>query len=292
MIREAVCSCRRFLRAFLWLGMMTAALPSFGQAARPQRVLPNMQPTRPEEPASMRMRMDDGGLTAQIRATPLQQVLEDLAARTGVVFEIESQENPKISGYFVRVSLQEAIVRLLSGNDSQIFYDRDEAGQNHISYVRVFSQVLRPTPPSLRYIGTGAITKRGDDVIDNPEQALAVLAESTNPVAKQRAVEVLVAARGPATVPALKVALADPAIEVKVAAIEGLTSLGAREALPQILPALKNSHPGVRQSAILAVSLLGDARNLKDLRPLLRDPDASVAAAADMAIRKLSNQRP
>lgn len=240
----------------------------------------------------MRMRLDDGKVTAAIRATPLQQVLEELASRTGIVFEIESQENPKVSNYLVRVPLQEAISRLLSDNDSLVYYDRDDAGQNQISFVRVFSQVLRPTPPSLRYIGTGAVTKRGDDVIETPEQAVAVLAESTNPVAKQKAVEVLVAARVAATVPALKAALADPEVEVKVAAIEGLTSLGAREALPQILPALKHSHPGVRQSAILAVSLLGDVRNLKDLRPLLRDPDGSVAAAADMAIRKLSNQGP
>jgi len=240
----------------------------------------------------MRMLLDGGGLNAQIRATPLQQVLEELAARTGVVFEIESQENPKISIFFNRMSIQEAIHRLLSGNDSQIYYHRDEAGQNYVRYVRIFSQVLRPTPPSLRYIGTGVITKRGDDVIDNPEQALAVLAESANPAAKQKAIEVLVAVRGAATIPALKMALADPAIEVKVAAIEGLASLGAREALPQILPALKDGHPGVRQSAILAVSLLGDAGNLKELRPLLRDPDGSVAAAADMAIRKLSARRP
>jgi hypothetical protein len=240
----------------------------------------------------MRMRLDDAGLTAQIRATPLQQVLEELAARTGVVFEIESQENPKISIVLDRVSVQEAIHRLLSGNDSQVYYDRDEAGRSQVQFVRVFSQVLRPMPPSLRYIGTGAITKRGEDAIDNPEQALAVLAESTNPVAKQKAVEVLVAVRGQAAVPALKVALADPAVEVKVAAMEGLASLGAREALPQFLPSLKNSHPGVRQSAILAVATLGDAGNLKDLRPLLRDPDGSVAAAADMAIRKLSARRP
>jgi len=292
MIGKHACACRRFLGAVLWLGMMTVALPSFGQAARPQRVPPNLQLNRPEEPASMRLRLDGGGLTAQIRATPLQQVLEELAARTGVVFEIESQENPKISLFLHRVSVQEAIDRLLSGHDSQVYYDRDDAGANQIHYVRVFSQVLRPTPPSLRYFGTGAVTKRGDDVIDNPEQALAVLAESASPLAKQKAIEVLVAVRGAATIPALKVALSDPAIEVKVAAIEGLAGLGAREALPQILSALKDSHPGVRQSAILAVSLLGDGGNLKDLRPLLRDPDGSVAAAADMAIRKLSARRP
>jgi hypothetical protein len=280
------------LWALFWLGLMMISSSVFAQGARPQRVSPNMQPARPEEPSSMRIRLDGSRLTAQIRATPLPQVLEELAARTGIVFEIESQDNPKISIVFYRASLQEAIQRLLTDLDSIIYYGRDDAGQGVIRFVRIFSSAPKPLAPSLRYIGAGAITKRGDDVIDNPEQALAVLAESTDLVAKQKAIEVLVAAKGVAAAPALMIALADPALEVKVAAIEGLANLGVRDALPYIVPALKDSHPGVRQSAILAVSLLGDVANLKDLRPLLRDPDGSVAAAADMAIRKLSSRRP
>jgi hypothetical protein len=283
---------RRFGRHFLWLGMMAMALQSFGQGARPQRVPPVTQPNRPEELASMRMRVEGQNLTAQIRATPLQRILEELAARSGVVFEIESQENPKVTISFYRVSLQEAIWRLTGSNNSIAYFDLDETGRNVPRFIRIFSQSLRPQAPSLRYIGTGAITKRGDDVIDNPDQALAVLEESTDLVARQKAIEVLVASNNPAAVSALKVALADPAVEVRVAAIEGLASLGARETLRQILPALKDSHPGVRQSAILAVSLLGDTGNLKDIRPLLRDPDGSVAAAAEMAIRKLSARCP
>ncbi|MBZ5498713.1 MAG: HEAT repeat domain-containing protein [Acidobacteriia bacterium] len=240
----------------------------------------------------MKLRLEGQDLVGEIRNTPLQQVLEELAAWSGIVFEIESQENPPISINFYRTSLQEAVERLTGNTNSIIYFERDETGQNRVRFVRVLSRNPRPSPPVLHYIGTGAITKRGDEIVDSPEQAVVVLAGSTNLVARQKAIEVLVTSKGAPAIQALKMALADPAVEVRVAAIDGLVTLGAREALPQILPALKDSHPGVRQSAVMAVGHLGDAGNVKDLKPLLRDPDSSVAASAEMAIQKLSGRRP
>jgi len=251
-----------------------------------------MQPSQPKEPAAMRMRLEGQDLTAEIHVTPLQQILGELAAWSGIVFEIDSQENPEISVNFYRVSVQEAVQRLTKNDNSIGYYDRDQAGQSRLCFVRIIRRTPHPSPPSLQYIGTGTITKRNDDIVDSPEQALAVLAGSSNLVARQKAIEVLVASKVAPAAQALQAVLNDPAIEIKVAAIEGLVSLGAREALPQILLALKDSHPGVRQSAVLAVATLGDARNVKDLRPLVQDPDASVAASADVAIQKLSARRP
>jgi len=251
-----------------------------------------MQPRQPDEPATMRMRLEGQDLSAEIHATPLQQVLGELAAWSGVVFEIDSQENEKISVNFYRVSVQEAIQRLTKNDNSIEYYDRDQSGQSRLRFVRVISGTPHPSPPTLQYIGTGTITKRSDDNVDSPEQALAVLAGSSNLVARQKAIEVLVASKVAPAVQALEAVLNDPAVEIKVAAIEGLVSLGAREALPRIILALKDSHPGVRQSAVLAVATLGDVKNVKDLRPLVQDPDASVAASADVAIQKLSARRP
>lgn len=247
---------------------------------------------QPEEPAGMRMRLEGQDLTAEIHATPLQQILGELAAWSGIVFEIDSQENEKISVNFYRVSVQEAIQRLTRNDNSIAYYDRDQAGQSRLCFVRIIPSAPHPSPPTRQYIGTGTVTKRSDDIVDSAEQALAVLAGSNNLVARQKAIEVLVASKAAPAVQALEAALKDPAVEIKVAAIEGLVSLGAREALPQILLALKDSHPGVRQSAVLAVATLGDAGNVKDLRPLMQDPDASVAASADAAIQKLSARRP
>jgi len=254
-----------------------------------------MLPGRSNEPASMKLRLEGQDVVAQIRNTPLQDVLAELAAWSGVVFEIDSQENPPVTVTFFldsRISLPEAIQRLTGNNNSIAYYDRDEIGQPRISFVRIFTRTPRPNPPTLRYLGTGAITKRSDDIVDSPEQAIAVLAGSSNLVARQKAIEVLAATKSAPAIQALKLALTDPAVEIKVAAIESLASLGVHDALPQILPALKDAHPGVRQSAVVAVGLLGDAADIKNLRPLLKDPDGSVVAAANVAIQKLSTRRP
>jgi len=291
MISRRICG---GLWIFVFLGMILFALPSFGQVVRqPARVPGMMLPTtRSDEPASMKLRVEGPDVVAQIRNTPLQDVLTELAAWSGVVFEIDSQENPPITITFFRVPLPEAIERLTENSNSIAFYGRDDAGQPRISYVRVLTRTPRPNPPTLHYIGSGTITKRSDDIVDSPEQALAVLAGSSNLVARQKAIEVLVATKSAPAIQALKMVLTDPAVEIKVAAIESLASLGVHDALPQILPALKDAHPGVRQSAVVAVGLLGDATNVKNLRPLLKDPDSSVVAAANVAIQKLSIRRP
>jgi hypothetical protein len=241
-------------------------------------------------PAEMKIRVEEGWVTGEIRFTPIQKVLEELAARSGIVFEVPMQDDDPVTVTFYKVTVQEAIQRL-TGTSNSIIYYGDVAGGSRIQMVRIFSRGGKTPQPSLRYIGTGAITKTDEDTVDTPEQAIKALAENKKVDLRQKAVEVLVAAKGEAAIQALTQAVNDNAPEVKVAAIEGLATLGARSAMPQILKSLGDPHPGVRQSAIVAVALLGDAENLKVLRPMRKDPDASVASAAETAIKKLSARR-
>jgi hypothetical protein len=237
----------------------------------------------------MRVRLEEDQFTAEIRATPLQKVLHEVADRTGVIFEVQSQDNPLISISLYRVGMQEGLQRILAAQNSIFYFFEDAARQGRIEFVRVFPRGNQPEQPSLLYIGTGAVTKSGDDSVDTPEQALKVLAESRNLEARQKAVEVLGTTGGDVAVMALAAALLDSAPEIRAAAIEGLAGLNARAALPGIIQSLKDGHPGVRQSAITALALLGDSGNIKYLKPLSRDRDASVAAAAEVAIRQLSS---
>ncbi len=243
---------------------------------------------QPEGPATMRLRLEGREVIAEIRNEPLQTVLDELAAWSGVVFEVESQNNPKVSISFYSTPVEEAIQRLITNDNSIAYYDRDAAGQNHLTFVRILARTPRPAPPVLNYIGTGTVTKHSDEIIDSPEQAIAVLAGSANPAARQKAVELLVASKSPIAITALKAELSDPAAEVRVSAIEGLASLGAHDALPEILQSLKDEDPGVRQSAVLAVGVLGDSANVKDLRPLLNDPDGNVKSSSATVIQMLS----
>lgn len=237
------------------------------------------------------MRVEDDHVTAEIRNTPWQRVLEELAARTGIIFEVQSQENAPLSLTLFRADLQEAVQRIVGDRDTVLYYGTAQ-NQNRLQFVRIAPRKDVPAQPSIRYIGTGTITNSGEDLIDTPDQALKVLVESQNIDARQKAIEVLLADKSDLTYQVLLAELGDPAPEMRVAAIEGLASMGSHSALPLILLSLKDRNPGVRQSAVTAVALLGDADNLKQLRPLVRDPDANVAAATEMAIRKLSMPQP
>jgi hypothetical protein len=243
-------------------------------------------------PAVVKIRVADGRVTAEIRNAPLQDVLEELAARSGVVFEIETQQNPMVSQVLDKEELPEAIKRILGNTSDSIFkFTKDAGGGDVVGLVRIFPRDNEPQQPALRFIGLGKVTKTGEEAAESPEQAATILAESRDLEQRQKAIELLALSRSDLAIQALMNALSDPAPEIKAAAIDGLAGQGSNAALPRIVLALKDKHPGVRQSAIAAIVLLGNAGNVKDLKPLSRDSDASVAMAAEMAIRKLSAQQ-
>jgi hypothetical protein len=225
----------------------------------------------------MKILVDEDYVTAQIVSTPLPTVLQELAARTGVVFELPMQEATPVTLSLYKVTLKEAVERVADNKNSIFYYSRDAAGESRIRFVRIFPRGNKPQQASLRYIGSGSVTRTSDDTVDTPEQAMKVLAESQNVDARQKAVEVLAGVKSDAAVEAI---------------IEALAGTGVPGALPKIIPALKDPHPGVRQSAVVAVALLGDSDNVRQVQPLTRDKDASVAAAAEMAVRKLGMRRP
>jgi len=267
--------------------LLLAAMPlSAAQQPRRSPLPVGVQPPAVNLPSLMSMRVEDDRVTATIANTPLQTVLKDFADRTGIIFEVRSQQNPQVTVNLYGVSFEEAIERLTPEFNTIFFYD-NASGSARITLVQVFPRVDSELQPSIVYLGTGVVTKTNDS-IENAEQALKALEESKDAEVKERAVQILVNAKSEEGVRALIKAVSDSDPAVRVAAIEGLAALNAHAALPDILRSLKDRHPAVRQSAATAIALLGTAQNVKDLRPLSLDKDAGVAAAAETAIRTLS----
>jgi hypothetical protein len=265
-------------------------VPAFCINLLAQRIIPFPAPSQPARPAEkvvlLKMRVEERQVTADISDVPLQHVLKELADRTGIIFEVRSQENPNVSLHLQHVSLTEAIQRIAGGSNA-IFYYGEGAESDRIIMVRIFSRASPGPQPGLLYLGTGVITKTSNTV-ETPEQALQVLASNSSVEDKEIGIEILAKSKNNAAVKALMDCISDPAPEIRAAAIDGLASMGSQAALPGILRSLKDEHPGVRRSAAMAVALLGTTGNLKDLRPLSLDKDASVAAAAEIAARRLS----
>ena len=64
-------------------------------AQRQFPVLPNQQPgAKVDKVVLLKMRVEDGKVTADVSDCPLQTVLKELADRTGIIFELRSQESP------------------------------------------------------------------------------------------------------------------------------------------------------------------------------------------------------
>jgi hypothetical protein len=277
-----------------WLGLVVICPDMQGQripmSMPPEMAAPAGQQQSPN-PGAMKMRVVDGTVIAEITSTPLQTVLLELAERTGIIFEIRTQENPLVTLRLDKVPLQEAIKRIASSCNTIFLYGQGAAEPEHITMVRVFPRTNPLQQPAIAYLGTGIVT-RSNDLIETPEQALVALAERKDIEGKEKAIEILVASKTDAAVEALAGSIADPAPEIRIAAIEGLATLQAHAALPEIVKCLRDSHPRVRQSAATAVALLGDATNINDIKPLRSDKDSSVAAAAETAIRKLSAAAP
>ncbi len=248
---------------------------------------PTPPPIQPQRPAVVKIRVEADKVTADITDCPLQKALEELANRTGIIFEVRGQDNPLVSVHLQRVSLQEAIQRIASSHNTIFFYGRNQQEPERITMVRVLPRTNPIQQPSIVYLGTGTVTKSNEE-IETPEQALAALEGSTDQEERQKAIEVLVNTRSNAAINALMSFMFDPEPEIRAMIIEGLADLRAHSALPGVLRSLKDTNPEVRKSAAAAVASLGSAKNINDLKPLTDDKDASVAAAADQAIKRLS----
>lgn len=286
------------LKAFLALlaGLLVMGSAAHAQRGRSFPDLPIQRPPQTEakqpvviRPAVQNIRVEDGKITADIIDSPIRNVLLEMAERTGVIFEVRTQDETLVSIHLDKVSLQEAIERITSGNNTVFVYD-EPPNSDRIKLVSVIPRTTSVQQPGIAYLGTGTITKYRNSV-ETPEQALQALAGNASVEDREKGIAILVHTRSEMAVKALMNCMFDPAPAIRIATIEGLAGMGARAALPGIVKSLRDQHPGVRQSATTAVALLGDAANIKDLRPLSRDRDPAVAAAAEMAIRKLSTGR-
>jgi len=140
---------------------------------------PMAEPPQNDRPAVLKMRLEEGRVTAEITDCPMQNALKELAERTGVIFEVRSQQNPLVSVHLNHVPLAEAIQRIAAGSNTMFFYGRGKPGSEPITRVRIYPRENEPVQPSILYLGTGAVTKSNDPA-DPSEQALRSPAEGTD----------------------------------------------------------------------------------------------------------------
>jgi hypothetical protein len=89
------------------------------------------------------------------------------AAQLRIVFG--QTDNPLVSITLLEVSLPEAIQRIASADDLIFYHGQNSTGQSTIQLVKTYPRTEVPLQPSIRYIGSGVITKTGDDSGESPK---------------------------------------------------------------------------------------------------------------------------
>jgi hypothetical protein len=265
--------------------------PSRQQPSAPAVGIAQTSSNQGNDSYTMKFHVEESGITIDLSNCPLQKALEDLAARTGVIFEIRTQDNYLVSLHIkTPIDLSSAIKRIASRSNTVFIYSDDPAAPQAIKLVKIFPAGTALAQPSVIYLGTGVVTKSNDD-IENAEQAIKVLKESKDLALRQKAIAFLVSEKDEKAIDSLVQCISDEAPEIRIAALEGLAALNAQNALPEIIKTLKDANAGVRQSAVVAIALIGNYSNIADLRPLRSDKDVNVVAAAENAIRKLAESK-
>jgi hypothetical protein len=138
---------------------LLAPVPAAG--AQPRQRLPEnpQNAAEAQKPVLLSIALADGAVTADIADCPLHDVLVELAARTGVIFEVRSEPNPLVSVHLRAVPLPEAVGRIVP--EGNIVFIHDEADPGRIALVRILPRDGAAVQPGLLYFGTGRVTASG-----------------------------------------------------------------------------------------------------------------------------------
>jgi hypothetical protein len=262
----------------------------------------------------------DGRLSVRLGETPLEAVLEAIAAQSDVAITIRGDPGLVGAQQFADLPLDLGIRRLTGERRLMMVFQHqdDRGGAGRLREVRVYGEppsddlgrLRQPLttrtlgrlakepppaapPPTYQELAAqgkaerlGALRKlarRQDDAALEVLGALA--AQDPDATVRRIAATALGNIGGEAVMPALEAALADADVEVRIQAMRGLHAIDPEAAATRLGElALDDADPGLRRQAVhLLASLRSDeARATVELAA--SDPDDSVRQAAEEAL--------
>jgi HEAT repeat protein len=305
--RAAVCS------ALVWLcacgsgestpprSTETSPAPAATAAREPERVAPAL------EPGAARLRYENGHVTLEANAAPVQPLLERLATQAHFELQLEPADWPPLTASFDDLALAEALPRLI-GNRSYTTRWRASAGDAGplLVLLRVGEEVVgdakaadakvRKTPsqsaPGDKVKTTGIAGAVAGQLAralhEHPEQAetqeelLEKVHDSSAQVRREAALELRPEGEG---LHALSALLAnDPDPDVRTAATTSLEVSDDPAAVQALVAGLSDPDPAVVVEVLDSLEFAADEKVIPHITPLLQHPDATVREAAQDAI--------
>ncbi len=229
--------------------------------------------TPPSDDAVIRIELDDGLLSAEIRNAPLPEVLQEIGSLAGfkVVQVADYDDFPLVNNRFEKVALPVAIERLLANTNRILFYSQGEGAEPQ----RVLSQLwllgpgedgdyatqtvelideLQHEEPVERSAAALRLVQQPDErpVLEN----LALLLQTDpDPLVRSRVAIALGALGDDRAVENLETALLDENFTVRAQSITALGEIGGERATTILGSILTNDRIGPVERVIAAQAL-------------------------------------
>lgn len=272
-------------------------LPMLGRGA-PAADSPQ-SPARSPSNASLALSVTDGKLNLKSSGAPLSQVLEAIAAHSGVSIHTHDQAKERITVSFTGLALDEGLQRILQGKNFVLLYAASSAvssGQSvapTLRAVHVFaddaSRVLldAQAAPEADQVFALASPRNGKDAADDLVQTLL---KGNSKRARQRAAKALGDVWSAEAVAPLSAAVLedkDPIVRETAAVALGQT--WSEEAVEPLRLSLMEDHdPAVRAAAAFALGEIWSEDAVEPLsRAVFEDPDPVVREHAAQALREI-----
>jgi len=221
------------------------------------------------EGGSLLVDVQAGAVTLQVDGVPLDEVLGEIRAKSGISLVIHGSRPEKVSADFASLPLEDALRRLIEKNFLLLFAP---APGEPILEVWVGGSVGSRSRPSEASPEHGGPTRSEESILDSLSPA------ASRAEARQRSMALLALGRSGASGalgPALRALEEDPDPDVRGSAIWALEDLGGPQATAAMTVAMSgDGDASVRQRAMEAVVRVGGEQVLEPLaRALKEDPE-------------------
>lgn len=235
----------------------------------------------------------DGLLSVKVRDAALDVLLEEIARECGFSVERYVALEQKLSAEFDRLTLDQALRRILRTRSYALKYASPTSGKRSpaagVDTLWILPQgdeKYSMQPPASA--AAGDPSRRTESKLEVAD-ALSVLRHGSAEDREQAALAL--GKRGDArAVAPLRQALADASADVRDAAIASLAEVGGADAALALAPALRDGDPRTREQAVNALGEIGGPAAADFLRYALADDAAFVRLAAAEILEQLRSE--
>ena len=225
----------------------------------------------------------DGRLTVAVRDVSVRALVEAIAQETGLILEEHQSLDGKITVRFQGLPIAEGLARILGDRSYMLVYgvgaspERGDTARVPVR-LRFLARPIAGGPPAAP--GAVSTTERA--------ALFETLETYSDPWDKQDTIDALVETGDAAVAQRLgRAALADPDVDVRLAAVEALEVLGGPTAVEMLELALHDREIAIREEAVGALEEIGGDAAVRGLTVALQDADTDLRLLAVDAVGAL-----